>query len=520
VQAHPARTSVDLAIAGLVVMATGLVLREAAVLGWGGALLVGLAIARAVTVVDVAKIRAAGFEMTWRGDARRVRVARGEVVKLDAELRNRDPRAARFTGLRGVASPELSLTIGLSEGEVPGGGRLRVEVEVRAERVGRHAVHGLSLELEGPPGLFEVPLTFANPFGVEVLPGTCRGLLRSARGGRSRRTAEQGRPGPLAGEGDSLRELREHQPGDPFRRIAWAPSARRAQLLVREYEREERDVVWIVLDASVELWAGTPGNAALDRAVDEAWTIADRHLRGGDFVGLAVVAARTLAWIEPGSSPGHAMKIATTLAHATSCLDPDRSGLDEADVVGRVLEHLRPLDPRAASGVRASDPDRVARRADRTTVARAPFRGVVVAAPSRRERILRRYLGAFGMGSPPRLEPDRPRSDLELVRVLGKLVKERRRPSLVYLWSPPPDPATRPTLEKSLQSLPRRRFELRWISVPIDQGIPSGAGGLARVVGETVGLRARAALVRGEQSLRRLGVRVEGARAHGRDTLA
>jgi uncharacterized protein (DUF58 family) len=499
-------------------MAIGLVLREAAVLGWGGALLVGLAIARAVTVVDVAKIRAAGFEMTWRGEARHVRVARGEVVKLEAELRNRDSRAASFTSLRAVASPELVVAVEPPNGEVPAGGRLRVEVEVRPERVGRHAVHGLSLELEGPPGLFEVPLTFANPYGVEVLPGTFRGLLRTARGGRSRRTAEQGRPGPLAGEGDSLRELREHQPGDPFRRIAWAPSAKRAQLLVREYEREERDVVWIVLDASVELWAGVPGTAALDRSVDEAWSVADRHLKGGDFVGLAVVAARTLAWIDPGSSPGHAVKIATALAHATSCLDPDRSGLDEADVVTRVLEHLRPLDPRAAAGVRASDPDRVARRADRTTVARAPFRGVVVSASSRRERILRRYLGAFGMGSPPRLEPDRPRSDLELARVLGKLAKERRRPSLVYLWSPPPDPATRPMLEKSLQALPRRRFELRWISVPIDQGIPAAERGLPRVVGETVSLRARAALVRGEQSLRRLGVRVDGARSRGRET--
>jgi hypothetical protein len=122
------------------------------------------------------------------------------------------------------------------------------------------------------------------------------------------------------------------------------------------------------------------------------------------------------------------------------------------------------------------------------------------------------------MGSPPRLEPDRPRSDLEIGRILGKLGRERRRPSLVYLWSPPPDPATRPTLEKSLLALPKRRFELRWISVPIDTGIPSALHGLPRVVGETVGLRARAALVRGEQSLRRLGVRIDGTRARGRES--
>jgi len=104
-----ARTSVDLAIAGLAVMSAGLVLREAAVVGWGGALLVGLAIARAVTVVDVAKIRAAGFEMTWRGEARRVRLARGERVELEAELRNRDARAASFSGARWKSFARRSL---------------------------------------------------------------------------------------------------------------------------------------------------------------------------------------------------------------------------------------------------------------------------------------------------------------------------------------------------------------------------------------------------------------------------
>ena len=33
----------------------------------------------------------------------------------------------------------------------------------------------------------------------------------------------------MRGEGDDLRELREHQPGDPFRKIAWKASARRGR---------------------------------------------------------------------------------------------------------------------------------------------------------------------------------------------------------------------------------------------------------------------------------------------------
>ena len=33
---------------------------------------------------------------------------------------------------------------------------------------------------------------------------------------------------------------------------------------VREMQREEREVVWLVVDASVELWAGGKGDAPLD----------------------------------------------------------------------------------------------------------------------------------------------------------------------------------------------------------------------------------------------------------------
>jgi len=516
VQTYPARTSVALTGAALAAMALGLVLRDPTTMATGGALLVGLGIARLVTQLDVAGIRAAGFEMAWQGEERRTRVARGEEQELWAELRNRDTRAARFTGLRATSSPSLSVRLEPEAGEVPAGARLRVRVLVRAERVGRHAIHGLSLELEGAPGLFEVPLTFANPFGVDVLPGTSRDLLRSARGGRSRRTAVQGRPGAFAGDSDSLRELREHRAGDAFRRIAWKASARRGQLLVREYEREERDVVWVLLDASVELWAGEMGRAPLDVAIDEAAAVALRHLRRGDFVGLAVVGARTLAFIEPATSPGHALTLMGALSHATGCLDAERSGLDETDVAARVLEHLRPLDARVAGNVRAHELERVARRAERVIAARAPFRAVNVPAATRRERTLRGYLAAFGLGSPPRLEPDRPRTDAELSRLLVRLGREKRHPSLIYLWSPAPDPETRPQIERALSTLPRRRFELRWMSIPLDAGIASGERPVERVVAATVSLRARAAIRRGELALRRLGVRQEGPRPVGR----
>ena len=51
--------------------------------------------------------------------------------------------------------------------------------------------------------------------------------------------------------------------------------------------REEREVVWLMLDASVELWAGAEGKAPLDAAVEECATLAVRHLARGDPRGTA-----------------------------------------------------------------------------------------------------------------------------------------------------------------------------------------------------------------------------------------
>ena len=511
-QIHPTRATSHLAAAGALTMLAGLAAQQAAVFAWGGALLVGLAVARAGTELGVARIRAAGFEMLWRSEPRYRRIARDESLEIEAEVRNRDTRAARFVELRPVCSPNLRVSIEPSAGEVPAGGRLSVAVRVRGPRVGRHGIHGLSLEVRGGPGLFEVPLTFANPFGVDVMPRPYGVLSRSGRGGRNRLSAEAGRSGRFAGDGSELRELREHQPGDPFKRIAWKASARRGKLLVREYEQDEREIVWLLLDASIELWAGTPGSAPLDHAIDEVASVAERHASRGDRVGVGVVAGRTLAWIEPDRGPAHLAELMATLSHATAAYDADRSDWDEADVALRVYEHMRPLDPALVRGVVPGDLDRLLRRVERA-LPRAPFPDVGEPfAALRRERVLRRYLASFGVSAPARLEPERSRTDLQLAEALRRLGRARPRPSRIYVWSPAPDPAARPEIRRALLKHPRRRVDLLWIPMQHASSVPVGEGATARAVAAAVSLRVQVAEQRGEQALRGLGVAVHRPR--------
>jgi hypothetical protein len=278
--------------------------------------------------------------------------------------------------------------------------------------------------------------------------------------------------------------------------------------LVREYERDERDVIWLVLDAAVDHWAGPPGESALDRAIDEVASVALRHARAGDRVGLAVVGTRTLCFEKPDRGIPHATRLLEKLVEVTGCMDADRSGLDELEVALRVIEHMRPLDPQLSAHVHAAELDRIARRAEKLRQ-RAPFPDVLTQAPTPRERTLRRYLAAFGVGSPARVDPERVRVDVELVRVFERLRHERVRPSLVYMWSEAPDEATRPVLSRTLAERKRRGSTWKWVLLRPSLGNLGDASAKAQTARDALGIRQKLAQERGERVLHRLGIRLE-----------
>jgi uncharacterized protein (DUF58 family) len=517
VQLHPTRSTFHVALAGAGLIAVGAAARLAPVVAFGGAMLLAVAIGRAMALLVVTRLRAAGFEMVWTGPARVHRVARGASVVLPAELRNHGLEAVRAVDLRPIASSMLDVRVEPATIDLPPGARASVDLVVRARRVGRWGVHGLALEVRavslGGEGLYEVPLLFTSPVGVEVLPPTLAAVVESPRGGRSRRAAEVGRTAASAGEADELRELRDHAPGDPFKRIAWKASARRGRLLVREMEREERDVVWLVVDASVELWAGPPGHAPLDHVVDDVAARAARHLARGNRVGLVVFASRLRSWIAPNEGAAHAATLAGALASAAGCVDADRSELDEAAVARRVTEHASLLDPRRLVGVRKGDLDTLAARVAPLR-ARAPFAPRVPFAPDPRERALRQYMAAFGIESPPRVDGERERAEATLGQVLDRIATDKPRASVVHVWAPAP--ARTDKMAATIALVRRRRVELRWTLPPFDAGVgadPERSSPVADVVDEAVRARARVARARAERLLRRLGVRLAGRSA-------
>jgi uncharacterized protein (DUF58 family) len=509
---YPTRSTFHVAVAGAGLVALGAAARLAPVAAFGGAMLLAVAMGRALALVAVTRLRAAGFEMVWLDAARVRKMASGSTIVISAELRNRADDPVRAVALRPIASRMLTVSVEPSVIDLPARSRGRIEVTVHAPRVGRWGIHGVALEVRcaalGGDGLYEVPLHFANPMGIEVVPWAMHALLTSPRGGRARRAAEAGRPANLPGAGDELRELRDHAPGDAFKRIAWKASARRGRLLVREMEREERAIVWLVMDTSVELWAGAPGAAPLDRVVEEVGAVAARHLRRGDRVGLVIFASRLRAWIAPDEGAAHANALAAALASAPGAVDADRSELDEVGVARRVLDHARPLDPKGLRDLQRDDLASLARRADLLR-ARAPFAPRVPFATTEREASLRQYLAAFGMESPPKASGEQEKAQVMLVHCLAQIAKEKPRPTIAHVWSPPPPDGSR--TQKALIALRHRRIDLRWTLPPFDAGVGAGderRSRLSDIVDEAVRVRARVTQARAAAQLRRLGVRL------------
>jgi hypothetical protein len=208
-QLHPTRATFQVALAGAALIAVGVAVKVSAAVAFGGAMILAIVVGRALALVTVSRIRASGFEMVWSSSRRVTKIATNDVVVLEAELRNRGEADARGVNVRPVASSMLETHIEPSTLDLPRGSKVRFEVHVRALRVGRWGVHGVALEVRGTPfggeGLYEVPLMFANPHGIEVTPRALRASLETARGGRSRRMAENGRASTLAGDGEQLK---------------------------------------------------------------------------------------------------------------------------------------------------------------------------------------------------------------------------------------------------------------------------------------------------------------------------
>jgi uncharacterized protein (DUF58 family) len=237
----------------------------------------------------------------------------GEAVTIRVRASNKKRRAASFS-IRVIDSLDRNLAVGaVFFARIPPGEERSETYRCVFPRRGVYRFSRLTVATRFPFGLIERHWFHESPHELIVLPaivdvGRVMRPLRSKLG--EIETHQRGR-------GTGLYGLREYAAGESSRDIHWKVSARRGQLMLKEYEEEERRRASVVLD---------------NRATS-AWTAADQ----ARFEMGIVLASSVLAYLQ---REGHEMELVTASG---------RVGFDTGiEHLGRCRRALATLKPAPA----------------------------------------------------------------------------------------------------------------------------------------------------------------------------
>jgi uncharacterized protein (DUF58 family) len=129
------------------------------------------------------------------------------------------------------------------------------------------------------------------------------------------------------GPGTEFRSLREYQPSDDARKIAWRRSAVE-KIYVREHEEEAHPEVLILIDTSWDMRLGVPGAESLERAVEAGTVIAGQAIGRSDRVALLTYSDKLVEFVPPQRGPEGAALLTEAFGRVT--LAPARFDLGGA----------------------------------------------------------------------------------------------------------------------------------------------------------------------------------------------
>jgi uncharacterized protein (DUF58 family) len=201
-------------------------------------------------------------------------------------LRNRSGRILR--GTVGDDPLEACSTSGNpARFELLAHGRTSLRYEVVPSRRGSRRLGAVTVRYGSLLGLVSRQERTPLVATVDVYPDVhaARSLELLRRQGR-----QDARLGSLRVRGGDteFERLRPYQGGDEVRHVDWRASARRDELVVRQFQAESNQNVVFALDVGRGMRGQTGGLTAIDHAINAALLTADVALRGGDKAGLMV----------------------------------------------------------------------------------------------------------------------------------------------------------------------------------------------------------------------------------------
>jgi uncharacterized protein (DUF58 family) len=322
----------------------------------GFAVISALLVLYLLFIPTCALLRRRHLEFAWwvpAADASGGALIADRPLTLHLLLRNHAPFRLSVPRMKIMASSALEI----EEGELSATLAPRREVLVKVRATPRAAgfwfLHGMSLRICDRFGAFALQLYYPNLLGIKVFPQI--GAGRESIPFSPRTGAFQERAGLRVlrqrGLGSDLREIRDHTPGDPFKRIAWKATARTRKLMVREFESEIMVTHWLMLDISSTMRSTRPGKSKLDYGLALCATFARMALEAGDRVGLLTFDHRIYSQVKPSEGRPQLHRIIDRLMELHSIVDEDLTDLTDQELytaVAQYLSHQEGIDVRVS----------------------------------------------------------------------------------------------------------------------------------------------------------------------------
>jgi len=242
---------------------------------------------------------------------------------------------------------------------IPAHASALLKYEITPTRRGKRRLGAVTVRYALPLGMLWRQERIELPEDIDVYPDVhaARALEMLRRQGR-----EDARLGSLRVRGGDteFERLRPYQRGDETRHVDWRASARRGDLVSRQYQAESNQNVIFAIDIGRGMRGESGGLTSVDRALAAALLTADVALRGGDRAGLLTFDDRPRSFLRPAGGRAAGRK----LTRAVYALDAGFAATDfrsamvflKTQVKARslfvIFTHL--LDPRSANDLAAA----------------------------------------------------------------------------------------------------------------------------------------------------------------------
>lgn len=208
---------------------------------------------------------------------------------------------------RGVTSPYPEYPVQLT-GERQS---VRGQWPLTASRRGSHQLEQCRLRVLSPLGLWYAQAPLPAGTWLRVYPNLREERKRLAALFLNRNTALV-RPARQVGQGREFEKLRLYLPGDSIGDIHWRATAKRGQLVTKEFRVERTQEVYVIIDASrlsarqVTLRCGE-GNEEplLERYIRSALILGSVAQNQGDLFGVMAFSDQVLGFVRAKSGTGH-----------------------------------------------------------------------------------------------------------------------------------------------------------------------------------------------------------------------